>query len=174
MVQRIMDILLPLKTIPLPSKFHSERKRSPELIVIHWLSDVALLNQYKVSAHYFIDQKGKVFAMVDESRKAWHAGVSYHPLFGKSLNDVSIGIELEGPPSLKGWDSWSEVQIKTCAKLCREIALRHNIIGVTDHHTIAPKRKIDVLAGTGVDLFPWDYLLSNTGLSDLSLSNLHT
>ena len=47
----------------------------------------------KVSAHYCVDEDGTVFAMVDEAKRAWHAGLSHWA--GRSrLNDVSIGIEI--------------------------------------------------------------------------------
>ena len=48
----------------------------------------------KVSCHYFINRKGRIFQMVQDNKVAWHAGKSK---WGKkiNLNKYSIGIELE-------------------------------------------------------------------------------
>ena len=32
--------------------------------------------KYKVSCHYLIDRKGKIFQMVEDNKIAWHAGKS--------------------------------------------------------------------------------------------------
>ena len=39
----------------------------------------------KVSCHYLIDRKGKIFRMIDERKIAWHAGKSSWRQF-KNLN----------------------------------------------------------------------------------------
>lgn len=50
------------------------------------------LEKSKNSTHYIIDQNGKIFQMIDDSKKAYHAGPSIFDVdFG--LNDNSIGIE---------------------------------------------------------------------------------
>jgi len=121
--------------------------------------------------------------MVDEKYIAWHAGYSSlknYPtsLNGKnweSLNVCSIGIELAGPPSAinriaenRGWDmrwdGWPELEIQALIKLCKDIKKRWPDIKLTDHSTIAPKRKGDVKKGEGIDLFPWKRLLMQTGI----------
>ena len=45
----------------------------------------------KVSCHYIISQKGKIYNLVDEKQRAWHAGKSAW-LFEKDLNSTSICI----------------------------------------------------------------------------------
>ena len=50
----------------------------------------------KVSAHYFINEEGKLWQIVEDKNIAWHAGVSKW-LDRKNLNETSIGIELENP-----------------------------------------------------------------------------
>ena len=53
-----------------------------------------LLNKRnKVSAHYLLDQKGKIYSLVNEKDIAWHAGISSWKA-DKLLNKKSIGIEL--------------------------------------------------------------------------------
>ena len=47
----------------------------------------------KVSCHYLINRKGKVFNMVSDEKIAWHAGESKWKKF-INLNKSSIGIEL--------------------------------------------------------------------------------
>ena len=50
----------------------------------------------KVSAHYFVDEDGKITPLVPENLRAWHAGVSFwrgEP----NVNDRSIGIEIVNP-----------------------------------------------------------------------------
>ena len=45
----------------------------------------------KVSAHYAVDELGKIYQLVPEEKRAWHAGVSYwrgHT----NINQRSIGI----------------------------------------------------------------------------------
>src|SRR5688572_29744383 len=46
-----------------------------------------------VSSHYLIGRDGKIFQLVDDRQRAWHAGVSQ---WGghRDLNSASIGIEL--------------------------------------------------------------------------------
>ncbi|MCH7991123.1 MAG: N-acetylmuramoyl-L-alanine amidase, partial [Gemmatimonadetes bacterium] len=50
----------------------------------------------EVSAHYMIDEDGSIAYLVDEERRAWHAGVAYWR--GETaVNARSIGIELVNP-----------------------------------------------------------------------------
>lgn len=75
-----------------------------DTIVIHYtVSDFhtsyALLTADRgVSAHYLIREDGRIDELVDERKKAWHAGVSNWG--GREfVNDFSIGIELVNPGS---------------------------------------------------------------------------
>jgi N-acetyl-anhydromuramyl-L-alanine amidase AmpD len=52
-----------------------------------------------VSAHYLIDREGNIFRLVDESRRAFHAGkgvLPWRPDRKDTLNNHSIGIEMLG------------------------------------------------------------------------------
>ena len=69
-----------------PSPNHDERpaKAVVDILLLHYTgmpSAAAALERLcdpaaKVSAHYLIDEDGSTYALVDEDRRAWHAGVS--------------------------------------------------------------------------------------------------
>jgi N-acetyl-anhydromuramyl-L-alanine amidase AmpD len=50
----------------------------------------------KVSAHYVIEEDGRVFRLVGEDRRAWHAGVSCWR-GARDINARAIGIEIVNP-----------------------------------------------------------------------------
>src|SRR3990167_3220520 len=70
-----------------------------QYIVLHYTStdlprSLRLLTEEDVSSHYLIgDAPPTIYRLVDENRRAWHAGDS--PWQGRTwLNGTSIGIEL--------------------------------------------------------------------------------
>lgn len=94
----------------------------------------------EVSAHYLIGGDGTVWQMVDEAKRAWHAGAGEW----RGLDDInsrSIGIELDN----RGDQPFSEPQMAALEQLMREIADRHHIgpAGVIGHSDMAPGRKHD-------------------------------
>ncbi len=112
-----------------------------------WLCDPAS----KVSAHYLIDEDGTIWRLVDEDRRAWHAGVAaWRGL--RDLNSRSIGIELSNPGHDYGYRPFPDAQIEALVGLCRDILGRHPIPArnLVAHSDIAPARKIDP-----GELFPW-------------------
>lgn len=153
-----------------------------QLIVIHWTacSGKGAVNWFtnstnkRTSSHYVITGKGKIYQLVDEKYVAWHAGKSklkdYPTEMGKyikgTLNGCAIGIEIAGPPGTMEWDCWPEPEIKALIELCKEINKRWPEIKLTDHSTIAPGRKYDVKKGKGINLFPWERLLKETGIKE--------
>ena len=117
----------------------------------------------RVSAHYMIEEDGKILALVDERDRAWHAGVSYWR--GRdNLNDCSIGVELVNPGHEFGYRPFPRVQLDALLELCQSIMKRHPIRSefVLGHSDIAPMRKRDpgekfnwrFLARGGVGLWP--------------------
>lgn len=117
----------------------------------------------EVSAHYLIDEAGDVFALVDESERAWHAGVAMWR--GQSnINSRSIGIELVNPGHEYGYRAFPEAQMAALIPLCQGILSRHSIPArnVVGHSDVAPERKADPgelfdwagLAAAGVGLWP--------------------
>ncbi|WP_417452126.1 N-acetylmuramoyl-L-alanine amidase [Kordiimonas sp.] len=108
----------------------------------------------EVSAHYLLEEDGRVFRLVDERKRAWHAGVS-HWRGRDNLNHTSIGIELVNPGHEFGYRPFPKAQITSLLSLLEGIAQRHHIQqnGFVGHSDIAPSRKQDP-----GELFPWAQL----------------
>jgi N-acetylmuramoyl-L-alanine amidase len=149
---------------------HNERPaEAVSLLVIHYTgmpNENAALEwlcnaESKVSAHYFITESGEICQLVEEDRRAWHAGVS-HWAGRDNINDVSIGIELVNKGHEWGYSSFPEAQINALIWLAKDIMWRHEVTAqaVVGHSDIAPLRKQDP-----GELFPWEVLAKeNIGL----------
>ncbi len=117
----------------------------------------------QVSAHYMIDEDGAVYRLVDESMRAWHAGVSSWSGAG-NVNDCSIGIELVNPGHEFGYREFPEPQMAALETLAGDIIARHGIPAprILGHSDVAPMRKTDPgelfdwqrLAGKGIGVWP--------------------
>ena len=105
----------------------------------------------KVSAHYLIEEDGRVLRLVDEARRAWHAGVSCWR-GERDVNGRSIGIELVNPGHEHGYRPFPQAQIASLAALATAIRSRWTIADrdIVGHSDVAPGRKIDP-----GELFPW-------------------
>lgn len=125
----------------------------------------------QVSAHYLIDEDGTVVRLVDESKRAWHAGVSTWR--GESgVNARSIGIELVNPGHEFGYRPFNEAQMAALEQLARAILARHHISArnVVGHSDVAPTRKSDPgelfdwrrLATAGIGLWPTTMIVEPT------------
>ena len=136
-----------------------------------------------VSSHYLIPEPGdpsypekdlKLYALVSEDKRAWHAGSSYWA--GKtSLNDMSVGIELvnqtycrnseqaipaeqedQEPARICFYPDFDDTQLAILTDLLKGILERHPDVKPTDitgHADITPQRKIDP-----GPRFPWQRL----------------
>lgn len=133
-----------------------------EYVVLHYTSasterSLEILSRRNVSSHYLITDEvpPKIYQLVDESRRAWHAGVS--EWYGSAgINSASIGIEIVNPGgSGTNWSPYSEGQIDTLILLLKNIVQRHQIKrhNIVGHSDIAPQRKVDP-----GPLFPWKRL----------------
>lgn len=126
-----------------------------QFVVLHYTNasldrSLALLTHGEVSSHYLIgDGPGTVYQLVDESRRAWHAGDSQWQ--GRTwLNSSSIGIEIVNPgftdtPNGRVWHPYSEAQIQSLIALLKDIVKRNHIEPrhIIGHSDIAPARKLD-------------------------------
>lgn len=136
-----------------------------QYIVLHYTStdllrSLALLTRGEVSAHYLIDDgSARIYRLVDEDRRAWHAGDSEWQ--GRTwLNASTIGIELvnqgyyEGPAG-RYWQPYGEAQIEALIALLKDLVKRHDlpVDSIIGHSDIAPQRKVDP-----GPLFPWKRL----------------
>lgn len=111
----------------------------------------------KVSSHYTIDEAGRIYRHVDESKRARHAGVSWWA-GERDVNSRSIGIEIVNPGHEFGYVPFPEAQIGAVMALSHEILERHAIPPerVVGHSDVAPARKMDP-----GELFPWERLAAN-------------
>jgi len=114
---------------------------------IQWLANPAS----KVSAHYLVTEEGQVVRLVEEKKRAWHAGKS-HWRGIDDVNSASIGIELVNPGHEWGYRPFAEPQIDALVPLLHDIVTRHRITrgNVVGHSDVAPARKTDP-----GELFPW-------------------
>jgi len=153
-----------LRVVQRPSPNFNERvgEGVPDILLMHYtgmqsceaavqrLTDPAA----RVSSHYTIDEDGTVYVHVDESLRAWHAGVS-HWRGETDINSRSIGIEIVNPGHEFGYRAFPDVQIDAVIELSKGILSRHRIPprNVIAHSDIAPGRKEDP-----GELFPWSRL----------------
>jgi len=148
------------RTVPSPN--FDERALPVTMVVLHYTdmlgTDSALARmcdpQAKVSAHYLITEGGEVIRLVEESRRAWHAGLSYWRGI-RDVNSASIGIELDHPGHTNGYRPFADAQIEALVPLLHRIVQAHDIprANVVGHSDVAPSRKLDP-----GELFPWDRL----------------
>ncbi|HLG90034.1 MAG TPA: N-acetylmuramoyl-L-alanine amidase [Alphaproteobacteria bacterium] len=113
----------------------------------------------EVSAHYLIEEDGTIWRLVDEARRAWHAGESVWA-GERDVNSRSIGIELANPGHGPDYRVFPDAQMDALAALGREILARHPVPShrVLGHSDVAPGRKRDP-----GELFDWR-LLSERGI----------
>jgi len=117
----------------------------------------------RVSAHYMVEEDGAVYALVDEERRAWHAGLGAWRGHA-DINSRSIGVELVNPGHEFGYRPFPGPQMESLARLAASILARHPIPArnAVGHADIAPDRKEDPgelfdwawLAARGVGLWP--------------------
>ncbi|WP_419808691.1 N-acetylmuramoyl-L-alanine amidase [Sphingomonas sp.] len=145
--------------IATPSPNHDERTAPVSMIVLHYTGmqtageAIARLCDpvAKVSSHYLVDEDGSVHTLVDEHRRAWHAGRA-HWRGVTDVNSASVGIEIVNPGHEFGYRPFPDAQIEALVPLVAEIKDRHAITrgNVVGHSDIAPTRKRDP-----GELFPW-------------------
>ncbi|SMF70990.1 N-acetylmuramoyl-L-alanine amidase [Tistlia consotensis] len=156
-----------------PSPNHDARPpgQAVEILLLHYTgmpSAAAALERLcdpaaKVSAHYLVDEDGRVVQLVEEHRRAWHAG--HAEWRGRAeVNARSIGIELVNPGHEWGYRAFPEAQMTSLIELCLGILERHPVPPrqVLGHSDVAPLRKEDPgelfdwprLAAAGIGLWP--------------------
>ena len=121
-----------------------------ELLALKRLTD----HKSKVSAHYFIKKNGKILNLVPDLYEAWHAGKSNWKNI-QSLNNYSIGIELQNSGHENSYEKFSNNQMNSVKKLLRFLIIKYRINrkNILGHSDIAPNRKKDP-----GEKFPWEEL----------------
>lgn len=139
----------------------------PNIILMHYTGMQSMQEakdrlsdpESKVSAHYLVDEGGKVHNLVPEDKRAWHAGMSYWKRV-TDINSASIGIEVVNQGHEFGYREFPIDQMHAVSRLCKKIQKRHNIDYVLAHSDVAPERKQDP-----GELFDWEGLaLEGVGL----------
>jgi len=141
-----------------PSNNFSERK--PVIIMLHATEQHSAQESLdtlrtensggKASAHYLIGDDGRIYQLVADLDRAWHAGVGRWGAI-TDLNSASIGIEID---NARG-EAFTQAQIDALIQLLTDLCQRHGIpkTQIIAHADSAPTRKRDPGA-----LFPWKRL----------------
>ncbi len=144
-----------------------------QFLILHYTAidhptSLRVLTEQAVSSHYLVSDGAKdtpenyrprIFQLVDESRRAYHAGVSYWKGHTQ-LNASSIGIEIvnlgyRDTPQGRQFFDYPKAQMDLVVALVKKIAKKHDIKPdrILGHSDIAPQRKSDP-----GPLFPWKRL----------------
>ncbi|HLZ75171.1 N-acetylmuramoyl-L-alanine amidase [Phenylobacterium sp.] len=152
-----------LDFIEAPSPNFDARVGVPDILVLHYtgmktgpeaLDRLRDPNAPRVSSHYVVEEDGRIFRLVPEERRAWHAGVSYWK-GERNINGVSIGVEIVNPGHEFGYRPFPDAQIAAVIALTADIRSRWQIPDdrIVGHSDVAPARKDDP-----GELFPWKRL----------------
>lgn len=151
-----------MNVIEAPSPNFDPRTVTPSILVLHYTGmrtgeeAIARLRdpEAKVSSHYVVEEDGRIFRLVPEERRAWHAGVSYWR-GRRNVNGDSIGIEIVNPGHEFGYRPFPEPQVAAVIALTADIRARWTIEDrdIVGHSDVAPARKDDP-----GELFPWKRL----------------
>ena len=141
-----------------PSKNFDERR--PVVIVLHYTEQDSVEQSLdtlrsrnsggRVSSHYLLGKDGKIYQLVSDAKRAWHAGAGSWGAI-TDVNNASIGIEIDND----GKSPFPDAQIDSLIVLLRDLTQRLRIppAQIIGHSDLAPSRKIDP-----GPLFPWKRL----------------
>lgn len=151
-----------LDFIDAPSPNFDPRNKPVDMIVLHYTGmrtgEEALARlrdpDARVSSHYLVEEDGRIFRLVPEERRAWHAGHSFWK-GEEGLNHASVGIEIVNPGHEFGYRPFPEAQIAAVIALMGDIRSRWTVDDsrILGHSDVAPGRKQDP-----GELFPWKRL----------------
>ncbi len=151
-----------MNLIEAPSPNFNPRSAPPDILLLHYTGmrtgqeaiDRLRDPEARVSSHYVVEEDGRVFRLVPEERRAWHAGVSFWK-GQRDVNGASIGIEIVNPGHEFGYRPFPEAQVAAVIELVADIRTRWTIDdgNIVGHSDVAPDRKQDP-----GELFPWKRL----------------
>jgi N-acetylmuramoyl-L-alanine amidase len=144
------------RAMPVDSSFVAKSQDSRvQYLILHFTTidlpkSLKVLTEDTVSSHYLVaDNPPKVYQLVDENRRAFHAGVSSWK-GATALNASSIGIEIvnlgfKDTPEGRVWFEYPKAQMDVVIALVKDIVTRHGIRSdrILGHSDIAPGRKND-------------------------------
>ena len=125
-----------------------------QFLILHFTNEnfegsLKILTEGPVSSHYLVDvNPPTVYRLVDESRRAYHAGLSRWGNVA-ALNAASIGIEIvnkgnqKTPDGTTIWFDYPDAQMDVVMALVKDIVKRHGIRA--DH----------ILGHSDIALIPW-------------------
>ena len=134
--------------------------RRAQVIVLHYTEQDSVAQSLRtlrtrnsggrVSSHYLVGDDGRIYQLVADDHRAWHAGAGSWGTINE-LNSASIGIEIDND----GAEPFTEPQVAALLRLLEDLTARHRIPkhAVIGHSDLAPGRKIDP-----GPRFPWKRL----------------
>lgn len=154
----------------------NERKIDIDMLMLHYTGmetgEVALERlcdpEAAVSAHYMVWEDGRVTQLLEEEKRAWHAGVGSWQ-GDTDLNSHSVGIEIVNgghnvPLADGSLPPYPQAQIEAVIEISKDIVAKHDILQsrIVGHSDVAPTRKTDpgehfpwmVLAEHGLGIWP--------------------
>ncbi|MGZ8407129.1 MAG: peptidoglycan recognition protein family protein [Caulobacteraceae bacterium] len=145
-----------------PTPNFDARRSPPDMIILHYTGmqtgEAALARlrdpEARVSAHYVVEEDGRIFRLAPEERRCWHAGKSWWQ--GETdCNGASIGVEIVNPGHEFGYRAFPEAQIAAVIALVADIRARWEVPNalIIGHSDVAPDRTEDP-----GELFPWKRL----------------
>jgi len=156
--------------------FNNRKSKNIEFVIIHYTAlnsiedsiNYLCSKKNKVSCHYLISKEGKIFNLVNENKRAWHAGKSFWRE-NSDINSSSIGIELDYSPNGSN-NKFTSHLIKSLLILLNRIVKKHKIlpVNILGHSDVAPYRKIDP-----GQKFPW-HILEDKNLINSVSKNINT
>ncbi len=144
------------RAMPVDTKYVSKSQDSRvQYIILHFTTidltkSLNVLTEGAVSSHYLVGESPPtVYQLVDENRRAFHAGTSSWKT-ASLLNASSIGIEIvnlgyKNTPEGRVWFDYPKAQMDVVIALVKDIAARHGVKPdrILGHSDIAPGRKND-------------------------------
>ena len=159
--QKNPAMLIDSNGVTIPSEFVGTvnfNMRKPNYVIIHFTAQDSAKQTLKtftlvkpqVSAHYVVGKDGKVYHLLNDYLRAWHAGISKWGSI-TDMNSCSIGIEIDN----NGNEPFNGIQVKSLLALLAHLKKTYNIPATNfiGHQDIAPARKPDP-----GPYFPWKLL----------------
>ncbi|CAJ0578571.1 unnamed protein product, partial [Mesorhabditis spiculigera] len=139
--------------------------RDKTIIVVHHTVDATLkdslaaMEKSGLSVQYIVDRDGKIYRLVDDFHRAWHAGAGVWRGDGCAVDDTnsrSVGIETVNT----GGEPFPAVQVKALHELIGYLRTKWHVApqNIIAHHENSPWQKYDISG-----YFSWKSLYDEFG-----------